>query len=51
MLRAIDRHNICYFATGDEWHILKAAELRGYVVELKDWIKSQESQECSHTNN
>lgn len=43
MLRAIDRHNACYFTTRDEWHITKAAELRRYVVELKDWIKSQEN--------
>lgn len=42
MLKAIDSHNRIYFRTGDYWHLLKAEELRRYVVELKDWIKDQE---------
>jgi len=42
MLKAIDSHNRIYFRTGDNWHLLKAEELRRYVVELKDWIKDQE---------
>lgn len=42
LLQAIDRHNSLYFATGDRWHLLKAAELRQYVRELKDWISRHE---------
>lgn len=42
LLQAIDRHNGLYFATGDRWHLLKAAELRQYVSELKSWIVSHE---------
>ena len=29
--------------TGDPWHAAKAAELRQYVVELKDWIHQRET--------
>ncbi len=42
-LKAIDLHNSLYFKTGEKWHVLKAAELRRYVTELKEWIKSQEN--------
>ncbi|MGA1023885.1 MAG: hypothetical protein ACO3S8_04230 [Aquiluna sp.] len=42
LLRAIDNHNRIYFATGNDWHLVKAGELRRYVIELKDWIKDQE---------
>lgn len=44
MLKAIDSHNRIYFRTGDHWHLLKAEELRRYVVQLKDWIKGQEGE-------
>lgn len=42
MLRAVDNHNNMYFRTGNTWHLKKAAELRAYIIELKDWIKSIE---------
>lgn len=42
MLKAIDRHNTLYFKTGNAWHLAKAAQLRAYVTDLKDWIKIEE---------
>jgi hypothetical protein len=42
MLKAVDTHNILYFQTKDIWHLQKAKELREYVVQLKEWIKTQE---------
>lgn len=42
LLQAIDRHNGCYFATGDLWHLRQAEILRQYVIELKCWIVSHE---------
>lgn len=42
LLRGIDRHNAIYFRTGNTWHLEKAAQLRAYVTELKDWIKIEE---------
>jgi hypothetical protein len=41
-LRAIDWHNAQYFLTMDQWHLEKAAIIRGYVTELKAWIYEQE---------
>lgn len=38
ILKAIDNHTQEYFKSGDEWHLNKAQELRGYVSELKEWI-------------
>lgn len=43
LLRGIDRHNAIYFRTGNTWHLEKAAQLRTYVAELKNWIKTEES--------
>ena len=43
-LKAIDNHNQLYFKTKNIWHLQKAAELRQYVRELKDWIKKEESE-------
>lgn len=43
LLRAVDQHNRELLATGDPWHAVKAAELRQYVVELKDWIHQRET--------
>lgn len=45
LLRAVDHHNVAYFRTGDRWHLEKAAQLRAYVRELKDWILSLENLE------
>jgi hypothetical protein len=42
LLKAIDTHMSLYLETGDLWHVHKAQILRGYVVELKDWISAQE---------
>ena len=42
LLKAIDEHNKMYFRTHDCWHLEKAYELRKYVKEIKDWIKSIE---------
>jgi hypothetical protein len=42
-LKAIDNHNQLYFKTKNRWHLQKAAELRQYVRELKDWIREEES--------
>lgn len=42
LLQAIDRHNSCYFITGDQWHLHKAEQLREYVRELKEWISRHE---------
>jgi hypothetical protein len=42
ILQAIDTHNQLYFKTGKPWHLQKAQELRGYVIELKEWIASNE---------
>lgn len=42
VLKAIDAHNECFWRTGERWHLEKAQELRVYVRELKEWIKSQE---------
>lgn len=42
ILQAIDTHNQLYFKTGNPWHLQKAQELRFYVIELKEWIASNE---------
>ena len=42
LLQAIDRHNGLYFATGDQWHLERAEDLRQYVISLKDWIGRHE---------
>ena len=42
-LKGIDNHNEMYFQTLDKWHLLKAAELRRYVAELKVKITEEES--------
>ena len=41
-LKGIDNHNEMYFQTLDRWHLVKAEELRRYVVELKEMIKRGE---------
>jgi hypothetical protein len=41
-LKAIDKHNQLYFKTKNIWHLQKAAELRSYVRDLKEWIKQNE---------
>lgn len=43
LLKAIDNHNREYFKSGDLWHLEKAEQLRGYVRELKEWIKKKEN--------
>jgi hypothetical protein len=43
LLKAIDEHNKMYFKTCDQWHLEKARQLRAYVREIKDWIKSEET--------
>ncbi len=43
-LRAIDNHTALYVQTGLQWHEQKAAVLRAYVAELKDWLIEQERQ-------
>lgn len=45
VLKAIDLHNECYWRSGDCWHLEKAEELRGYVREVKEWIKAREAEE------
>jgi hypothetical protein len=42
MLKAIDEHNQEYFRTGNLWHLQKAAMLRDYLVELKEWLRRKE---------
>ena len=42
MLTAIDEHNREYFRTENPWHLQKAAMLRGYLVELKEWLSRKE---------
>jgi hypothetical protein len=42
-LKGIDRHNELYFKTKNLWHLRKAAELRSYIRELKDWIRQNEN--------
>ena len=41
-LHGVDNHSLLYLATGDKWHLKQATLLRGYVVDLKEWIKQQE---------
>ena len=41
-LHGVDNHSLLYLATGDKWHLKQATVLRGYVVDLKEWIKQQE---------
>lgn len=43
ILKAIDNHNTEYFKTKNPWHLEKAQMLRDYVVELKSWIKRNET--------
>jgi hypothetical protein len=43
LLRAVDHHNEAFFKDGKEWHLEKAAMLRQYVRELKEWIQEEES--------
>lgn len=43
ILKAIDNHNIEYFKTKNPWHLEKAQMLRDYVIELKSWIKRNET--------
>lgn len=45
ILRAIDEHNRMYFLDRDPWHLEKAAELRGYLRELKAWIHRREERD------
>jgi hypothetical protein len=42
ILKAIDNHTSQYMKDGNVWHLQKAHQLRGYVVELKDWIVATE---------
>jgi hypothetical protein len=44
ILKAIDNHTALYLQTGLAWHEQKAAALRAYVAELKDWLIEQERQ-------
>ena len=41
-LHGVDNHSLLYLATGDKGHLKQATLLRGYVVDLKEWIKQQE---------
>ena len=41
--KAIDNHSHLHLKTGDVWHADKAAELRQYLRDLKDWIYKQEN--------
>ena len=41
-LHGVYNHSLLYLATGDKWHLKQATLLRGYVVDLKEWIKQQE---------
>jgi len=41
-LKAIDNHTALHLQTGLPWHEQKAAMLREYVAELKDWLIMQE---------
>lgn len=43
LLQAIDWHNSRYFTSGDKWHLEKAAILRSYLIELKSWVRHQET--------
>ncbi|MGA0983555.1 MAG: hypothetical protein ACO3ST_02540, partial [Burkholderiaceae bacterium] len=49
LLKAVDEHVRQHMATGDTWHAIKAAELRAYTRELKDWIHRRERLESQQT--
>ena len=49
ILKAIDNHNVLYFQTQDPWHLEKAALLREYVEDLKDWVLETEKGLQIHT--
>lgn len=42
LLKAIDNHTSKFLSTHDPWHEQKAADLRNYVKELKEWIHKEE---------
>lgn len=41
-LNAVDLHVSLYLKTGDKRHMNQAKLLRGYVLELKQWIREVE---------
>lgn len=45
LLKAIDNHVMLYLKTKKYWHLKKAQDLRVYVKDLKDFIKSEEDRE------
>jgi hypothetical protein len=42
-LKGIDEHVLQYIRGGNVWHLEKAEFLRGYVRELKTWIREMEA--------
>ena len=44
ILRTIDLHNNLYFSSKNSFHLEQAEYLRNYIIKLKNWILSKESE-------